>query len=268
MTQLAKLQYTFQDCVLDSNKPDSTEWISASGRAAPEIQLSIYTHAYHSRLIEVLENDYPAIMNAIGEDRFNQLAYDYIETHPSHYFSLRDFGRKLPVFIADLVQKQKDYQGMHWLYELSLFEWTLGDAFDAADDRLFSEQDMAAIPAEDWPELEFVIHPSVQRLDLEWNITEMWLALTTDEPLQINALHDTSSSPWLIWREQLITRFRSMETDEQLALDALREGKNFNQICETLTSLMSEHEIPMRAATLLKGWITQGLISGIQNTNN
>ena len=267
MKQLAKLQNTFQDCVLQPGNPASTAWVSASGRAAPEIQLSIYTHAYRARLKEVLANDFPAMLMAIGDDHFNQLADDYTEAHPSHYFSLRDFGRHLPGFITDLIQQHEHqdshWQDMHWLYELAIFEWTLGQAFDAADVSLFTEQDMSTIPPEAWPELKFILHPSVHRLDFEWNTPEIWQALTGDEPTQVTAMHESTSS-WLVWREQLITRFRSMQTDEQLALDKLYEGGNFNEVCEALATMMSEDEVPLRAAILLKGWIAQGLISGIQ----
>ena len=270
MKQLAKLQHTFQDCVLQPGKPASTAWVSASGRAAPETQLSIYSHAYRARLKEVLANDFPAMLLAIGDDHFDQLADDYIDAHPSHYFSLRDFGRDLPGFLANLIQQQDQnihrdiqWQELPWLYELGLFEWTLGQAFDTADDTLFTEQDMAVIPPEDWPELRFSFHPSVQRLDLEWNIPEMWQALTDDEPTEVTALRDIAS-PWLVWREQLVTRFRSLQTDEQLALDTLRAGRSFDEACEALATIMTDDDVPLRAATLLKGWITQGLISGIR----
>jgi len=60
-----------------------------------------------------------------------------------------------------------------------------------------------------------------------------------------------------------MTRFRSMENDEQQAMDQLRDGASFNQICEVLATMMNEDEVPMRAASLLRNWITQGLISGI-----
>ena len=263
MKPLTKLQHTFQDCVLHSGNPGSTAWVSASGRATPETQLSIYSHAYRARLKEVLANDYPAILMAIGDDHFNQLADDYIRAHPSHYFSLRDFGCHLPDFVSGLIQQDEHYQNMHWLYELAIFEWTLGQAFDAADVTLFTEQDMAAIPPESWPELEFILHPSVHRLDFEWNVPTMWQALTDDNPTEVTAMRETAS-PWLVWREQLVTQYRSMPADEQRALDTLREGKCFNDICEALVTLMSEDEVPLRAAGLLKGWIAQGLISGVQ----
>ncbi len=248
---------------MNPGKARSAAWVSASGRATPEIQLSVYTHAYGARLQEVLANDFPAVLMAIGEDRFARLADDYIRANPSHYFSLRDFGCHLPGFVADLIQQDADYREMPWLHELALFEWTLGQAFDAADAPVFTEQDMAAIPYPAWPELRFIPHPSVHRLNLEWNIPEMWQALTGDPPVQVSAVHD-GACPWLIWREQLVTRFRSMQTDEQGALDALRGGGCFGEICEVLAKLLREDEVPLRAASLLKGWIGQGLISGIK----
>jgi len=263
MTALAKLQHRFQDCVLDPGKPASIAWVSASGRAAPDIQLSIYSHAYRTRLHEVLANDYPATQIAIGNEHFNALAADYIKARPSHYFNLRDFGQHLPSFVAVRVQHDTGYRGMHWLVELAEFEWTLGLAFNAANVCLFSEQDMARIPSEAWPGLRFILHSSVHRLNFEWNIPEMWRALTADPPTPVSAEHNLSS-PWLIWREQLVTRFRSMPVDEQHALDKVLEGGSFNEVCEELAMLMNESDVPLRAAGLLKGWIDQGLISGIQ----
>jgi len=263
MKHLAKLQQTFQACVLHPGVSVSTGWVSASGRAAPQIQLSVYTHAYRARLKEVLGNDFPAVHVAIGDDHFDQLADDYIEAHPSHYFSLRDFGRHMPDFVSEKITQGGYDQDMRWLVELSLFEWTLGQAFDAADATLLTEQDMAGISPDAWPELQFHIHPSVQRLDLEWNVPEMWLAFTADAPTEVTAEFYTAS-PWLIWREQLITRFRSMHNDERQALDILRAGGSFNDVCEALADLMEEEQVPMHAAGLLKGWIAQGLISGIR----
>jgi len=225
--------------------------------------LSVYIHAYRGRLKEVLANDYPAVLMAIGDRQFNRLADDYIDAHPSFYYSLRDFGRHLPAFVSDQMRQHENWQGMRWLYELALFERTLGQAFDAADEAILCEQDMAGIPPEAWPELRFHMHPSVHRLDFEWNVPEMWQALTGDSPTQVTAIRE-SASPWLVWRDQLITRFRSLQTDEQMALDKLRAGDSFNQACEGLAAQMREDEVPLRAAVLLKSWMAQGLISRIQ----
>ena len=259
MNQLEKLQNTFQDYVLKPNPLTSTTWVSAEGKSAPEKQLSIYSYAYHARLEEVLANDYPAILVAIGEDYFHQLTTNYIQAHPSKFFSLRDFGAGFANFIADLIQQQTTWQEMPWLHELAVFEWSLGQAFDAADDNLFTEQDMAIVAPEAWPEFKFKLHSSVQRLDFEWNIIEMWQALTAEIPVEVTAIKD-ESYPLLVWRENLSTHFRSIEADEQIALDQLIQDGDFTDVCESLANIINEDEVPMHAASLLKGWIVHGLI--------
>lgn len=273
MKDLATLQQTFQNCVLHTEEKPAVSWVSAGGRAAPEIQISVYSHAYRARLDEVLANDFPALHMAIGDDDFYTLTALYIEAYPSSYFSLREFGRDMPSFILELIENSNDtrssqwpnvdWSAMGWFYELAIFEWSLGQTFDAEDSDLFTEQDMATIHPEDWPELKFNLHPSVQRLDFNWNAPEMWVALTDDEPKQVNAEKEDKSA-WLIWREDFVTRFRSMQKDEQLAFDAMASGQDFNDVCEALSAVMNEEEVPMQAASFLKVWITQGLITSVR----
>ena len=88
----------------------------------------------------------------------------------------------------------------------------------------------------------------------------MWKVLTSDAPEAIQA---TSTEPayWIVWRDDLITRYRSMPDDEQQALACLRSGGNFEEICIALADFHEEAQIPLRVATLLKTWIGQGLIS-------
>ena len=70
-------------------------------------------------------------------------------------------------------------------------------------------------------------------------------------------------SAWLIWRDNFITRFRSMQKDEQLGFDELLKGKDFNDVCEALSTVMDEDDVPLQAASFLKVWITQGLIVSV-----
>jgi len=273
MSRLAELQQNFQHCLMHSQQvnddtqdftlddnQDKTQidWITDSGRATPKKQLSIYANGYRLRLKEVLENDFPATLMAIGEPQFEQLSDAYIDAHPSHYFSLREFGKHFSTFVSTLDQ----IENTPWLPQLTLFEWSLGQAFDAPDSNILSAQDLSTIAYEDWPDLQFVIAPSVQLLGFTWNIPELWKNLTSQTPIPITAI-PTASQTWLIWRENLVTQFRSIEADEQLALEALINAASFQGICEKLGEMTEPENVPLRAATLLKTWITQGLISRI-----
>lgn len=255
MSRLSELQQAFQQCLLKTPDDPAQPWISNGGRATPARQLSAYRHAYPARLKETLAGDYPAVLMAIGEEGFERLAQAYIDTHPSRFFSLREFGGRLAGFIAG----HDDYRALPWLAELARFEWALGLAFDAGDATPASIGEMAALAPSDWHGLHFRAHPSVQRLDLAWNTPAIWSALTADEPDAVTARKENTVG-WLIWREQLITRFRSLSADEQCALDCLLQGGSFGAVCEQLLGFHPEGAVPMRAAGLLKSWLSEGLI--------
>ena len=184
----------------------------------------------------------------------NELTDAYIQAHPSQYFSLREFGQHFPEFIQQ--------PNRPWLSALGSFEWTLCSAFDAADAPRLTEQDIATVAPESWPHLRFATHPSLRVLGFNWNVPEMWKVLTSDAPEAIQA---TSTEPayWIVWRDDLITRYRSMPDDEQHALACVRDGGNFEEICIALADFHAEEQIPLRIATLLKTWIGQGLLSGL-----
>jgi hypothetical protein len=98
-------------------------------------------------------------------------------------------------------------------------------------------------------------------LGLSWNVPQLWQALTQDaerpaasvnrEPLQ-----------WLLWRRELTTYFRSLQATEARALDAARDGWPFGELCALLCDELGEEQAPVEAASLLRGWIDAGLITG------
>ncbi|MEW8030436.1 MAG: DNA-binding domain-containing protein [Candidatus Thiodiazotropha sp.] len=262
MKHLGELQSRFQRFILEPGNEKRISWVNGEGRASPHYQLNVYANAYLSRLKEVLTNDYPAVSMAISGDHFDLLTEGYIQQHPSSFFSLRDFGCRFPDYLSGQVDTNSDIHDLAWLPELAKFEWTLGQAFDATDCELVTEQEMSSIPADAWPMLRFEFCPCVRRIDLEWNVPIIWKALTADPPLEVEPIC-TQTHAWLIWRQDLVTQFRSLEEDERLAFDSLCNGTTFNVACEILASQMDVDRVSMRAAGLLKGWIRQGLIAEV-----
>lgn len=62
-----------------------------------------------------------------------------------------------------------------------------------------------------------------------------------------------------------MTHWRSLGEDEAWALDAVREGGNFGVICEGLCRWHGADEVAMQAASFLKRWVTDGLISAVDS---
>jgi len=76
----------------------------------------------------------------------------------------------------------------------------------------------------------------------------------------------TEPGACLVWRDGLSTRYRSLEPDENAALVAAVSGADFAEICEGLIPWeQAEQPIALRAASLLKTWLTSGLVSELKS---
>ena len=258
MKQLAKLQRNFQHGLLEGSPNLVVPAINATGRARPELQLEVYANAYYMRLREVLQLDYPGLLATLGNDTFEALADAYIAAHPSRGYSLRDFGARLSGFMRN----QTDYSERPTWAEMAEFEWCLGVAFDANDDPLVTTGMMNDLPFEAWPDIRFVFHASVQKINFAWNTPALWNACKTNIPTP-EVQEYTPSAPWLIWRQDQKVQFRSLENDETVLFNAARQGDTFAEMCDVMSTVVSRETVPIRAVSLLKRWISDGMISQI-----
>lgn len=254
MTSLARLQAEFQAHVL--GEPSAiAEAVVDTPRAPAATRLGIYAHAYRRRLVEVLEGDYDTVHAMIGDGQFEALCLDYIRAHPSDHPNLRWFGRHLPEFLG----ATEPYRQAPVVAEMAGFERALQTAFDARDMPALAMDTVAAIPPQDWAGMRPGLRPGVTRLDLAWNVVEIWKALDggADPPQpQVSEF----PAPWLVWRAELTPRFRSLTVDEAWALDAILAGETFGAVCEGLCEWMDAQFAGPRAAELLRGWVAEGLI--------
>jgi len=259
MSTLRQLQDDFQACVLYRDEHFSGQIVSTASAGAAE-RLEVYQQAYWLRLLEVLGNDFPGLKGLAGEQNFSELAEKYITAHPSTSRSVRQLGVHLSAFIRN---SQPGEASEAW-GEMAEFEWLKSAAFDAANAPAASLADLAALPAADWPQMHIRFHPSLMRIDLGSNTAQRWRALTDEQPVpDVEFFHPRQ--PWLIWRASLEVRWRPLEQDEALILDALRGGSGFADICGMLDAqLGDESQAALRAVILLKRWLEESLVSTLQ----
>jgi hypothetical protein len=253
VSALARLQREFQDYLLRGDGTVEAQ-VVATGRVPAATRLAIYAGAYRSRLGEALESNYPALAKLLGAD-FERLANDYVTAHDSPYFSIRYYGDALPEFLAT----REDYAAAPVLTELAQWEWAMSSVFDAADAAPLGHAALERISPQQWAQLRFGWHPSVRRLSLSWNVPQLWQALTADGERPQTAL-SAAPVPWLLWRQELTSYFRSLSSTEAAALDASLRGWPFGELCELLCDELGDQQAPLEAATLLRGWIASGLI--------
>lgn len=252
---LSSLQYVFQRHVLGGAPGIESHVLSSVGASAQE-RVGVYTDAYHSRLLEVLEKDFPGVRSLIGHAEFERLGQQYIKAYSSDSRSIRWYGQHLPALL------RRERRDRPVLIEMADFEWQQGEVFDALDARAITSAEIAAIPAEAWPRMRLRFQPCLRQLDLGWNVVEYWQAMHDKGPLPAPRLAATRVH-WLLWRRSLAVRWRSLAVDEGLALTAAMDGAPFGEICEHLGEPGADQDTALRAASLLKRWVEDELILGL-----
>ena len=258
---LFELQQQFIRLLIDGDKQIQSRIIGTK-KVPVETRLGIYADAYRFRLIDALADSYPSVHTLLGDDAFITMANLYIDQHPSQHFSIRWFGHQLSTFL----QQTTPYSNSPVLQEMALFEWTLRDVFDAADFTPLKMDDLLQLPAEHWSDLQLGFNPTIQRIELSWNVPAMWQEidkqLDPSEPL-------SSEYPvaWICWRKtDRKNWFRSMDVDEAWALDQMRQQASFADICEGLCEWIDAQHAPQRAAGHISRWCEDELITAIHSS--
>ena len=254
MTRLSQVQVDFQQYLLRGDSEIESHVVGTE-RVPVATRLGIYGNGYGARLTEALGTNFPALAQLLGETDFGELAAAYIRSHDSTYASIRYYGGGLAQFLAE----DPTYAAVPILAELARWEWAMTETFDAADAPALDPSAMAGVAPEEWSELHFDWHPSIRRLQLSWNVPQIWNAITSaaEQPEPSIA---TEAGQWLLWRRGLETFFRSLAPAEAAALDAARRGSSFGELCELCASRSDETAAAAQAAGFLRDWLQSGLI--------
>jgi len=249
MTQLHILQSQIQGALLQ-DQPAVAGLLAANGEA----QFGVYRNAYRARLRAALRDNFEVLPLVMGDEAFDALANAYIDAHPSRHYSLRWFGHHLCAFMA-ANEALVDHPAM---LDLARMEWALRQAFDAAPAALLTPVELAAVPAEDWAELRFTLHPAVQLLDLQWAVGPVWHALKSgqEEVPPPQALDHSM----LVWRQGMNTKWKSLTPTEIVFMQGLIAGQRFGALCQALAQRVGEDAAAPTAVSLLSELLGTGAI--------
>jgi hypothetical protein len=142
------------------------------------------------------------------------------------------------------------------------FEWAWGLAFDAADAPAASTGRIAGVAPDDWAGLRVNLHPSLQRVDLHYNVPALFEATSRSDALPSLQRQDAPVA-WAVWRKDLVVHWRSLEPDEAWGLEIAGQGQTFGELCAGLCDWYDPDAVPLRAASLLRSWLDDGLLTDI-----
>ena len=252
MHQLKELQQSFMKDLLGMPSRVA-ESIQSSKDTSAQQRLSVYASGYRLRLKEAITTDFDCLHGYLGDDMFDQLMECYIDNYQSQHTSLRYYSQH----ITELLKQEKPFAEHPELVEIATIEQTFNNSFDAADCTTVDIEQLSQIVVESWPTLQIQLHASVQLITCDHNSFDIWKALSEENNPPSLVKENTT---WLIWRKDLISRYRAVSDAEAYALKRVLKGDNFGVLCEGLLDYFDEEQTPVKAVTFLQNWINDLMV--------
>jgi hypothetical protein len=216
-------------------------------------RVEIYATAYFYRLLDCLEEDYPATLAVLGAETFQRLIADYLAefspTEPSIFYT----GRHLPDFIA---QHQTGHEHPY-LADLACLERMTIEVFHGRNAMPLDAATMQLISPDKWPTFVLQLHPAARFLDVNWKVTDVLRAITEKREWLIPA---KERSRVIVFRQKAEVYFRELESAEERALERARHPVKLADICEEIATAILTNEPTKEIYRLLQRWISDGIL--------
>lgn len=252
MSELRQLQQSFFGHLLGT-PTGVVEHIQSTPDTSAEQRLGIYATGYRLRLKEAITTDYERLYSYLGDDLFEQLMDNYIDTYNSHHTSLRYYSQHM----VELLEQQEPFSSNPELSEIARIEQAFNFSFDAANCTSVGIDQLTHITPDAWPSMKLQFHASTKILPCNYNSFPIWKALSeeTTPPALTQA-----ASTWVIWRKDLVSKYRALPDAEARALGLALAGATFSDLCEGLLDYYDEEQIPVQAVTYLQSWINERMV--------
>lgn len=165
-TALVTAQRWLLHAITDRRAPRSLEALGGA-RVPARAGLEIYRHAYRSRLVDSLVDDFPALQAVLGTKEFAALADAVTAAMPPTEATLNRFGQRLVTFLR---QHPEVTPHGRLALDLARLEWALIEAIHAPVAQAIPPTAFTTIPDTAWPQVRLRASPSLRLIASRWPI--------------------------------------------------------------------------------------------------
>ncbi|MGN7437900.1 MAG: MNIO family bufferin maturase [Alcanivorax sp.] len=240
-----------QDAILkgDGNEMDPDLRIIPKPDFSPADQIQSYIDGYRYRLYDVVHEDFPALIAAMGEDAFEEMLDAYIEATPSEHFNVARYVEQFPEYVREGQDP--------FFYELSVLETVLTRIHDAEETDVLGQDDLGGVTPETFMDLKLNPRSALKLLAFSYPVNAYYDAHLNGENPDIP---EKSPSFLVVYRhEDQIWRL-DLEEREYMVLSSLFNGL---PVGEALSAAVPEEDEDAMAnvGVWFSKWMSNGLLA-------
>ena len=159
--ELSKIQEKFIQAIYDDNNHDILPEIKSRGIVKEEL-IGIYRNNLTYNLINSLKLTFENVLRFLKEDRFLQIANQFIFENPSKSNNLDDYGENFDEFLRNI---EGDF-----IADVAKLDWLRQKSYLAKNDDEFDLESIREVGSEELFDLKFTLAQSVFLLQSDYNL--------------------------------------------------------------------------------------------------
>jgi hypothetical protein len=251
--------------------PEEVENVVTRSRALTALErLDIYNRAYFSRLIECLREEFPVLVQALGEETFDAFALDFLQKYPSRSYTLNYLGTNFPRYLAETrpAEDRPRNSAASWpdfLIDLATLELTYNEVFDGPGvegQPLLHLDQLLAIPPERWPETRLVPVCCLRLLRLRFPVHRYIRAVRQKKDPSFPRARTTHLA---VSRRDYVIRRYELSRLQYLLLQALVAGRSVGEAIHGTadTAALGLEDLAGRLHAWFHHWTAEGFFQNI-----
>ena len=218
----------------------TAEQYVVSGTSSASARLDIYRNNVFANYRNALGEVYPVIERLVGSDFFRHAVDRYIRAHPSRSGDIHNFGREF----ADFLRRLPGAAELAYLPDTAQLEWYVHEAFHAAGHVPLALERLAAVRSEQYPMLQFVLHPSARLIRSAYPVFGIWQANQPgcDGALDVDAMAAVGDSLLVIQRDYSV-EIERLDAGEYAFLSCLFASECFADALERASSVAADFDV-------------------------
>lgn len=251
---LANIERAFVYHLMESDLADAN-FLSAlvpCGNISAVKQLEIYKKNISGAYQKVLAQIYPACLNILGEDYFNQLCEIYRIEHPSTESDLNVYGKNFSLFIKEQIKNRKELKDFVYLPELSLLEWHWHKSYFVENDPVFDFEKLAELSQVDQDLLIFKLSYAFFMHQSAFPLLDIWNANRDDVVENQEFLLPDTSLRFCVYRKNFASSTQVISEKQYELLNDISEKLPLKLLSEKYKEFLQSD----LKKFIEKGWVT------------
>ena len=170
MPSLREMQRSFAAATVFGDMSALAALGVVGGELDPVARIGIYRNNVLANYRKALGATYPVVRRLVGAPFFNAAVDAFVRAYPSRHGDVNRYGGELPGFLAAYAPARD----LPYLPDVARLEWAIDQAAIAADARQLDLDALAAVPAESFESLRFVLNPSAHFVASPYPVLRIW----------------------------------------------------------------------------------------------